>query len=68
MCRLGRLEEDSMPAQALDMHLVAMVHIEMASTKVTKDVGVDLISPVPHRRIHKRIDRDCGPHLDWTFD
>lgn len=54
--RLGRLDEASTLAQELSMDPVAMVHIEMADAGVAEDVVVDPNNPVPHSRIHRRIE------------
>lgn len=55
--RLDRLEEDSTPAQALDVDPVAVVHTKMAGVVVIEDAVVDLVCYVPHSNIHRRIDK-----------
>ena len=38
--------------------------IEMAGMVVVEGAVVDLVCHVPYNKIHRRIDRDHGPHLE----
>ena len=64
---LNRLQEDGTAAQLLDVDPTALFHTKMSSVEITKNAVVDLVSQVPHSRIHRRIDRDHVLYFDLTL-